>query len=81
MDLYVLVTHVLHYAHRSVAEPTKEMLVLEVWYVCDCTLSKIAPATCFDNKCCFFLTGTVMNLLRQVVARSRDSGDLARKYV
>ena len=29
----------LHYAHRSVAEPTKEMLVLEVWYVHECALS------------------------------------------
>jgi hypothetical protein len=28
--------HSLYSARRSVAEPTKEMLVLEVWYVCDC---------------------------------------------
>ena len=27
------------YLHRSVAEPSKEMLVLEVWYVHVCTLN------------------------------------------
>ena len=26
------------YLHRSVAEPSKEMLALEVWYVHECTL-------------------------------------------
>ena len=61
------------------------MLALEVWYVHDCTLSGIpnyvAPATLsFDNKNVIsFLIGTVMNQLRQAAARSRDSGDSARK--
>ena len=71
--MYLLVTRCtpLCILHRSVAEPSKEMLVLEVWYA-ECTLNNIALATSFNESADSFSTEIVMNRLKQVAIRSKD---------
>jgi hypothetical protein len=73
----------LYSAYRSVAEPTKEMLVLEVWCVYVAVHSCTTTSTSFDDYAWYdidsFSTGTAMKQ-RLVVVGSRDSEDWARKW-